>query len=165
MFAGQDQSCHPCLLCRAHDLIRIECGRCEHRGRLIAIPPFFICKCIGGEVQKTVELPPMPAQLAWRRYRPVRLRGSHWKICRFSHTLYSCAKRLRSGVLSSVAWNTLFDVSLSLYTTKWAASWLTCRFAYGPEPGLGCHHCIKLFDSLMPNALTHAEGLPLIVLS
>ena len=30
---------------------------------------------------------------------------------------------------------------------------------YGPEPDLGCHHYIELFDSLVPNALSRAEGL------
>ena len=73
----------------------------------------------------------MPAQLAWRRYRSVWLRGSLRKICHFSHTPRSCAERLRSGALSSVAWNTLFDISLSfMLRNGLPASWRRCGFAF-----------------------------------
>ena len=68
----------------------------------------------------------MPAQLAWRRYRSVWLRGSLRKICHFSHTPRSCAERLRSGALSSVAF-VLMALSLILdVTTASNCSILLC---------------------------------------
>src|ERR1035441_1093841 len=75
VFGRQDEALHSRPLGRQNNLVRIEGGRVEDLFILIAIAPFFVGEGVDGEVQESIDLHLMPAQLPLRGPRPVRLRG------------------------------------------------------------------------------------------
>jgi len=77
MFAGQDQPFHSRRRRGAHNLVSIEISWIEERRRLVTVAPFFVSEGVDGEMDESIELHFMPAELPRGRNRPVRLRWSN----------------------------------------------------------------------------------------
>ena len=67
MFGGEDQTLHPGRFGGKRDLFGVEIGWVEQLLALVAIPPFFVRKCINREVDKAVKLHLVPAKLTLGR--------------------------------------------------------------------------------------------------
>jgi hypothetical protein len=77
VFGRQDQPFHSRVFSRRRDLVGIEIRRIEYRFAFVAVAPLFVGERIYGEVDETVKLHFMPAELARGGDGAEGLRGSN----------------------------------------------------------------------------------------
>src|SRR5207247_11316506 len=60
VLAGENQSFHPAVARGTDDLVGVEIGRVEDRGRLVAVAPLAVRERVHGEMEEAVELELVP---------------------------------------------------------------------------------------------------------